>query len=108
MSAATASGTFSNKLRVALDERGMGARTLARFLVREHGGTLEGRRRSVVNWLQGGTATERNRELVEDALGMERGSLASDEEEDSSLVSAIDGLLKQRVHELVERELARQ
>jgi hypothetical protein len=66
----------------------MGARTLAKEIARKHGGSVEDRRRAIVRWLNGATPHVRNREIVEDALGMKRDSLkGDDEDEESDLVS---------------------
>lgn len=90
MSQATQGRSFGQKLKRELTSREpvMGARTLARQIARKHGGSVEDRRRAIVRWLQGATPMTRNREIVEDVLGLRRDSLkGDDEDEESDLVS---------------------
>lgn len=85
VAASPVSQTFSTRLRAELDARNIGARTLARMIVAEHGGTLEDRRRTIVRWLSGATPVKRNREIVEDVLGLSRDALRGDEDEEHLL-----------------------
>lgn len=55
------------------------------MIVAEHGGTLEDRRRTIVRWLSGATPVKRNREIVEDVLGLSRDALRGDEDEEHLL-----------------------
>mgnify|MGYP000630874426 CR=1 FL=1 len=80
--------SFAQKLRAELDHRTTpgtpwGARTVARLVVaKSPARDLEQTRRAVIRWLAGATPTQANRDEVTDALGMERGSLDPDEEDD--------------------------
>jgi hypothetical protein len=80
----TSARTFGDKLRAEFDRRGMGARTLARELSSRHGGAVEDRRRAIIRWLQGATPLDRNRELVEDVLGLSRGELRGDDDDEEA------------------------
>lgn len=84
MATATSGRSFSQKLKRELDARGMGARTLAKEIARRHGGSVEDRRRTIIRWLQGATPVTRNREIVEDVLGVQRDSLKGDDEDEES------------------------
>lgn len=88
-------GTFGRKLHDLLKARGLGARTLAKSIARQHGGSVENRRRAIIRWLQGATPVESNRHLVEDILGVPRDSLkGDDEDEEASLEgSLVDALI---------------
>ncbi len=107
--------TFTEKLRAALDERNMGARTLARAMVDRHGllesedrsARIDSHRRTIIRWLRGSTPHARNRELVEDALGMERDSLRCDDEEDDEALASLESVLRESIRVLVARELER-
>lgn len=88
--------TFADKLRTEIDRRHtpaapFGARTVARLIVNGNPGRdLEPTRRAIVRWLKGAEPTQANRDLVTDALGIERGSLDADadEEEDPAMRQA--------------------
>lgn len=87
--------SFAQKLRAELDGRKMSVRALAR---RIDAGNVEQARRTVHRWLNGTTPTQPNRDLVTDVLGMERGSLDPDpdEEEDPAVAAVrqhVDGLV---------------
>lgn len=105
-------GTFGAKLHTLLHERNMGARTLAKLIARDHGGSVENRRRAVQRWLRGGVPVTENRHLIEDILDVPRDSLKGDDEDEESdpveallfeLHRAIDALFASRenVKELV-------
>lgn len=95
-------GTFAQKLRAELVARGMGVRTLARALDPDH---IERQRRNVNKWLRGTVPTQSSRDAVTDALGLERGSLDDDEEDDPAMralrvhVEGLVGALVQAVRE---------
>lgn len=72
-------GSFSAKLAAAMQTREMGARTLARMI---DPANVEQARKSVRRWLRGTTASQANRDLITDALSLERGALDPDDEED--------------------------
>jgi len=76
----TYSGTFGSKLAGVLESRKMGARTLAKLIAREHGGSVDDRRRTIIRWLRGATPMKPNRHIVEDVLGVPRDSLKGDDE----------------------------
>ena len=79
--------TFGQKLRAELTVRGMGVRTLARQI---NGENPERTRRALNKWIKDVHApTRANRAVVTDALGMERGSLDPDDEEESDPVAAL-------------------
>lgn len=87
--------TFADKLRSELDRRTAesgkqwGARTVARLMVdRSSTRDLEQTRRAVRRWLSGMTPTQANRDEVTDALGLERGSLDPDAEEEDPVARA--------------------
>lgn len=74
-------GSFAAKLAAVMDDRGMGARTLAKQLDPEN---VEQSRRTVRRWLNGThTPTQASRDTLTDALGLDRGSLDPDDEEES-------------------------
>lgn len=75
-------GTFGRKLHDLLNDRGLGARTLAKMIARQHGGSVEDRRRAIIRWLRGATPVETNRHIVEAVLDVPRDSLKGDEDED--------------------------
>lgn len=86
--------SFGEKLRAELERRSetathrVGARTVARLIVaRNPGRDLEQTRRAVIRWLKGSDPTQPNRDLVTDALGMERGSLDPDPDEEEDPVA---------------------
>lgn len=112
MAAPTATqGSFGQKLSAALTARGMGAKTLAKAISRQHGGSVEDRRRAIIRWLQGSTPVQHNRHLVEDVLGLERDSLKDDEddEEDSALMRdvSLEDVLRLHIRRLLRDEQAR-
>jgi hypothetical protein len=72
--------TFQTKLAAELGERGMGYRTLAKLIDADN---VETHRRSIRRWMTGVQQPSRaSRNAVTDALGLERGSLDPDDEED--------------------------
>lgn len=71
--------SFSEKLRGEMDARNMGARTLARLIEPEN---IEQARKTVRRWLGGMTPTQANRDKVTDALGLERGALDPDPDDE--------------------------
>lgn len=83
-------GSFGSKLHGLLKERRMGARTLAKMIAREHGGSAEDRRRTIIRWLRGTTPFVENRHMVEDVLGVPRDSLkGEDEDEEADPVASL-------------------
>jgi len=81
--------TFAQKLQAELARRKAetghpwGARTVARLIVdRQPTRDLEQTRRAVRRWLTGTVPTQANRDEVTDALGLERGALDPDAEEE--------------------------
>jgi hypothetical protein len=84
----TGKRTFGQKLSAELGSRGMGANTLAKAISKQHGGKVEDRRRTIIRWLRGATPVARNREIVEDVLGMKRDSLKGDDEDEESDVAS--------------------
>ena len=83
---------FGEKLQAEMDARGMGARTLARLL---DPGNVEQERRSIRRYLGGMTPQARNRNRIEDALGLERGALEPDADEEDSLTIALLGRVQE-------------
>lgn len=93
-SAPTIRRTFAQKLQAELDRRTatsgkhQGARTVARLMVAKNPARdLEQTRRAVRRWLNGTVPTQANRDEVTDALGLERGSLDPDAEEEDPLAA---------------------
>lgn len=107
--------TFADKLRAEIDRRHspqtpFGARTVARMIVTGNPGRdLEPTRRAIVRWLKGAEPTQANRDLVTDALDMERGSLDpdADEEEDPAMRHAFH-LFVDLMGKVVESRTARE
>lgn len=88
----------------------MGAKTLARAISRDHGGSVEDRRRAIVRWLQGSTPVQQNRHLVEDVLGLERDSLKADDDDEEDSVLAfisLEDVLRLHIRRLLRDEQAR-
>lgn len=83
----------------------MGARTLAKALTQSHGGSIENNRRAVIRWLQGSTPVERNRRVVEQALGLPDDALKADDEDDED--SLLHGVSLEHVLRLHIRRLLR-
>lgn len=82
--------SFQTKLAAELGERGMGYRTLAKLLDPEN---VETQRRTIRRWMKGVQApTRASRDAVTDALGLERGVLDPDDEEDSLVRVLMAGL----------------
>jgi hypothetical protein len=83
--------TFSDKLSAVLEERNMSNRGLAKLIDPEN---VESARRTIRKWLKGQqTATRASRDNVTDVLGLERGALDPDDEEESlyrALVSSLN------------------
>jgi hypothetical protein len=73
-------GSFSAKLAAVMASRQMGARTLAKLI---DPANVEQARKSVRRWLRGTQASQVNRDVITDALGLERGALDPDAEEES-------------------------
>jgi hypothetical protein len=90
--------TFSDKLNAVLEDRSMSNRGLANRIDPEN---PESARRTIRKWRSGQqTATQASRNSVTDALGLERGSLDPDDEEDSlvrALIAAIGEVKLRRV-----------
>lgn len=71
----------SEKLTAELAARNMGYRTLAKLIDPEN---VEQARRSLRRWANGTHVPSRaNRDAITDALGLDRGALEPDDEEDS-------------------------
>lgn len=101
--------TFAQKLRAELERRTaanitnggqVGARTVARLMVAANPDRdLEQSRRSVRRWLKGAhVPTQANRDEVTDALGMERGSLDPDAEEEDP-ATMLEAILLRRLRQ---------
>lgn len=101
----TPRGTFGSKLKAELVSRNMGARTLARAISQEHGGSIEDRRRAVIRWLRGGTPVEMNRHIVEDVLGVPRDSLKGDDEDEDESSMSLDEFLRLRIRRILREEV---
>lgn len=71
--------TFAEKLRNEMYAQGMGARTLARRLEPDN---VEQARKTVRRWLAGTRPNQASRDRVTDALGMRRGALNDDEDDE--------------------------
>lgn len=81
---------FSDKLKAVLEERNMGHRTLAKAMAPTN---VESSRRLIRKWMRGQTPTRSSMDSVTDALGLERGALDPDDEEESlyrALLAAVD------------------
>lgn len=76
---------FSTRLRRELDSRGWGVRTLAREIAsrRQQPERVESLRRQLRKYLDGTQPSPANRQLIEEALGLERDSLKDDDDEES-------------------------
>lgn len=108
--AEAAPGTFGAKLRAEFDSRsGFGARTLAKLIVQERGGSIDNHRRSIIRWLQGATPNLENRHLIEDVLGIPRDSLKGDDEdeEEALFYQSLNDVLRLGIRLAVEREVKR-
>ena len=73
-------GTSSHKLALLLEARDMGARSLAK-LIAPHG--VDDMRKNVRRWLTGTTPNRASRDAITDALGVQRGAIEPDPEEES-------------------------
>jgi hypothetical protein len=72
--------SFSDKLTAELAARNMGRRTLAKLVAPDN---VEQARRAIRRWADGTHKPSRaNADSITDALGLERGALDSDDEED--------------------------
>lgn len=75
--------TFQTKLAAELASRGMGYRTLAKLIDPEN---VESHRRTIRRWMKGAQQPNRaSLDSVTDALGLERGSLDPDPDEEDLL-----------------------
>lgn len=82
--------SFQTKLGVELEARNMGYRTLARLIDPDN---VESARRAIRKWMKGvHTPTRASRDAVTDALGLERGALDPDDEEESLMRALMAGL----------------
>jgi len=80
---------FAAKLRAELTRQDLGVRTLARRIDPTN---VDRVRRQLNRWLKGTRPSPENRERVEGALGIARGSLADEDDGDDPLRDALDGL----------------
>lgn len=103
MPTSTRRRSFAQKLRAHLNEHGIGVRTLARTIDPDN---VEPVRRSLNKWLSGQhLPSAPSRQLVTAALGLEQGSLDSDDDEEADPLT--DALIDALMERLL-RRLARQ
>lgn len=103
--------SFAQKLRSELARRTaaagtqQGARTVARAMVATNPGRdLEQTRASVRRWLKGThVPTQANRDEVTDALGLERGALDPDSE-DEDAEAMLEAILNRRVRQAIREQ----
>lgn len=84
--------SFQEKLAAHLGAREMGFKTLARLIDPEN---VEQARRAVRRWAKGThVPSQANRDAISDALGLERGSLDPDDEEESRMYAHLASQLR--------------
>jgi hypothetical protein len=96
--------TFSDKLSAVLEERKMGNRTLAKLIDPDH---VESARRSIRKWLSGQHQPNRaSIDSVTDALGLERGALDPDDEEESLYRALVANLNRDKLRRALDEVAA--